>query len=483
MERYGFGRVRAGPVEKQSVNTSVRSIDSRVPRPTVASVSVNLHECGATTIADGARRRAGAVGLSIWTAIVIAAVVWPQVSPLDPLGGVSAAPFLGSWKWSGRLWSLVAAGAGVALVFVVPRLASAIERRWVPAFAGLVGTGWAVVLAASTDGLHRLASPLSSKREYLPFARHIDPARFLDTFVQRAGGYPTHVKGHPPGMVLLLWLLDRIGLAGPGWAAVLVLAIWGLGVASVVWTVGRLGGESAERRTAPFVALTPAVVWAATSGDALIAGVTALAIAVTIAAITSSARDRWLVAAQAFGGGVLFGAALFLSYGVAPLILAPVAVAVVGRCWRPLVWATAGIATAVVAFAAAGFWWFDGLAATRRFYLAGLSRHRSYAYFVLAGNLGALALAIGPAAGAGLGRMIAGARRHPEVVVIAAVIVAVLFADVSGMSKAEVERIWLPYTIWIAAAGGAVSTRHVRSWLGVQVALALGLQLWLVTPW
>jgi hypothetical protein len=55
------------------------------------------------------------------------------------------------------------------------------------------------------------------------------------------------------------------------------------------------------------------------------------------------------------------------------------------------------------------------------------------------------------------------------------------------MSKAEVERIWLPYTLWLAAAGGAAvggaNRRRTQGWLAVQVGLALALQAWLVTPW
>jgi hypothetical protein len=134
-------------------------------------------------------------------------------------------------------------------------------------------------------------------------------------------------------------------------------------------------------------------------------------------------------------------------------------------------------------FALLGFWWFDGLELTHRLYYRGLARLRPYAYFVVAGNLAALAFAVGPATAVGLGRLIARARRRPELVLLGAVGVAVLAADVSGMSKAEVERIWLPFTLWLSAAGGAVGTRSARSWLSGQVALTLGLEVWLVTTW
>jgi hypothetical protein len=436
-------------------------------------------------------RRAAAVGLVLWLIVVAASMLWPHYWKLDPLAGISAAPFYGHWAWSAPGWMLVAVAFGVAAVLGLPRLFSRLRPVWIPVVAGAVGAGWAVTLAATGGGLHKIAAPLESKYEVLPFAAHIDGSTFVRTFVASAHRYPTHVMGHPPGLVLVFWLLDRVGLVGPGWAAALVLAGWGIGVAAVVWTVGNLAGSRAAGRAAPFVALVPAVVWAATSVDALIAGVTAVGIALVVAAmvVDGDKVDRRLGRADvlALCGGLVIGGALYLSYGVAPLLLVPVVVAVWRRRARPLVLAAVGMAVVVALFSLAGFWWLDGLSLTRGFYFAGLARVRPFAYFALAGNLGALALAAGPAVAAGMGRMVGSARRRPELVVLGAVAVAVLLADVSGMSKAEVERIWLPFTLWLAAAGGAAaegrSVRRTQGWLAVQVGLALLLQAWLVTPW
>ena len=452
-------------------------------RPTVGRVTAGLEVRNANGTHDAVARSCGAIGGALWLAVVAVSVAWPHLSPLDPRAGISAAPFFGRWTWSGQLWTLVATLVGLALVITLPEGFCRLASGRVPLAAGVSAIAWSALLAASTDGLHRLASPLNSPFEYLPFARHIRPGAFLDTFVERAVAYPIHVKGHPPGMVLLFWFLDRVGLAGPGWAAFVVLCAWGVGVAAVVWTTGRLGGDDAARRAAPFVALAPAVVWAATSGDGLIAGVTATAIALMVAAITTPEVDRTRTSALAVGGGLIFGAALFLSYGVAPLVLVPLAVA---RSRRRAFWllpAAAGVVAVTASFAVAGFWWPDGLTATRNFYLAGVSTHRSYAYFVLAGNRGALALAVGPATGAGVARLLGGRPTRPDAVVMGAVLIAVVIADLSGMSKAEVERIWLPYSLWIVAGAGAVSSQRSRWWLGAQVALAIGLQAWLVTPW
>ncbi len=47
---------------------------------------------------------------------------------------------------------------------------------------------------------------------------------------------------------------------------------------------------------------------------------------------------------------------------------------------------------------------------------------------------------------------------------------AIALADLSGMSKGEVERIWLPFVPWIAVATVVFRGREARGWLGAQVA-------------
>ena len=283
----------------------------------------------AATRPDDARR-AGAVGLVVWLVVVAAGVLWPKVSALPPRAGIDAAPFYGLWDWTAPGWMLLAVAVGAAGVVWLPAWCRRVRLAWLAPSTAFAGVAWAVVVAACGDGLHRIASPLRSRYEYLPFAATVRPGRFLETFVERAHTYPTHVKGHPPGITLAFWAIDRVGLSGPGWAAVLVLAGWGVGVGAVVWAMHDLAGAERARRAAPFVALVPGVVWAATSGDALIAGATAGAIALCVAA-TSLDRSPRAAVGFALGGGVAFGLALHLSYGVVPLLVVPGAVAVARR--------------------------------------------------------------------------------------------------------------------------------------------------------
>ncbi len=56
-----------------------------------------------------------------------------------------------------------------------------------------------------------------------------------------------------------------------------------------------------------------------------------------------------------------------------------------------------------------------------------------------------------------------------------------LVADLSGMSKAEVERIWLPFAVWTCLA--CAELPHPRRWLAAQAALALLVNHLLLTVW
>ncbi len=57
---------------------------------------------------------------------------------------------------------------------------------------------------------------------------------------------------------------------------------------------------------------------------------------------------------------------------------------------------------------------------------------------------------------------------------------------ISGMSKGEVERIWLPFAIWLLPAGAvlAAGRRHVATgWLGVQATAAIVVATAVKTSW
>jgi hypothetical protein len=185
----------------------------------------------------------------------------------------------------------------------------------------------------------------------------------------------------------------------------------------------------------------------------------------------------------ALGGGFLFGVSAFLSYGLVLLTVIPVVVALARRRVRPLLLAALGALPVFAAFLAAGFWWLAGFAATRRRYWAGIAHHRPYRYFVVA-NLAALALAVGPAGAVALAWL----QKRSAWLLTGSAVAAVAVADLSGLSKGEVERIWLPFVPWILLATAAFGAtrgrgRDARGWIAAQATTGLILEMAVRSPW
>jgi hypothetical protein len=332
---------------------------------------------------------------------------------------------------------------------------------------------------AFADGPVNLFSPLTTRWDYLhdlPLVSTAGLHAFLAGFVDHASAFSTHVRAHPPGMLVLLWGMDRLGLGGPRWEAAVVVAVAASMVPAALIALRAVAGETRARAAAPFLAFGPAALWLATSGDALFAGVTAWAVTLVVLAACSEGRRSDVLAA---GGGLLFGVAALLSYGSVLVAAVAIAVCTARRRYRPVALAAAAAALAGLAFAPAGFNWFEGIRSAHAQYLAGASRYRPQSYFVL-GNLGAFAIALGPAAVAGMVAL----RHRPTWLLVAGGLAGVLIADLSGLSKGEVERIWLPFVPWIVVATSALNTRpRAAGWLGLQVVTAVGVQLLVRSPW
>jgi hypothetical protein len=368
----------------------------------------------------------------------------------------------------------VAVGAaGVAGADIVARRLAWRRLIWAAFGAALL---WAVVLAAwdGAAGFTRSAASPVDYRAALPLIG--SPERFLSTFVDTIGRYPSHVRAHPPGLALVVYVMEAIGLRGAGPLAALELFVGALSVPAVLIAVRDVASETHARAAAPFVVFLPAAVfWS--SGDAIFLGVGTWAVTLLILATGDRERRADLLA---IGGGLLAGAGVFLSYGLVLLGVVPLAVAVRRRAWRPLVVACLPVAAWFALFAVAGFWWFDGLAATRVQYAESLARVRPYPFF-LAANLAALLVALGPAVWVAVARL----RDRRLWLLVGAALVAVAVADISGLSKAEVERIWLPFMPWIAVAtAGAFDDASARrTWLCVNVTWAIAVQALVRSPW
>ena len=410
-----------------------------------------------------------------WALLILAGhLLGAALYARQPLVHIGAPPLVGSFDLRLTARVLPALALAAAAVAWAPSLALRLRWRGLLAASWAAAAGWAVALAA-TDGWRAIAAPLATKYEQLAAVSLVDtPGRFLASFSDVLASYPTHVQGHPPGGVLVLWAIDGAGLGGAAAAAVLAISCGAVTAPAVLVAARALAGEAHARAAAPFVVFAPAAVWMATSMDALYAAVGAVGIALFALACTTTRGRR--AALLALAAGLALGAALMLSYGIAPLGAVVAAIAVGRRRPAAVAWAGAGVGLVLAAFLALRFNWFEGLAATREQYLAGVSRRRPYAEFLVI-SLAAFALAVGPAVAAGLAQL----RDRGVWLLAGGVLVALAAADLSGMSKGETERIWLHFVPWLLVATAALG--RSRRWLAAQVGLALLLQLAVRSPW
>jgi hypothetical protein len=217
--------------------------------------------------------------------------------------------------------------------------------------------------------------------------------------------------------------------------------------------------------------------------------------ALALLAVAATGTSRWRTAVAGLAAGLLLGSAVYLSYGLVLLAVPALAVLVCARTVRPLPYVLLGAAAVAAAFTLAGFNWWEAYGLLKTRYFQGYGGVRPYSYWLF-GDLGAVVVAAGPAAVAGLRRVLAGVpgsvrtwrgggdpRALAAVVLPCAFLLVIVAADLSGMSKAETERIWLPFTLWLPAAAALLPSRGRRGWLAAQVVVALLVNHLLLTGW
>ncbi|MCM6772051.1 hypothetical protein NDR87_02835 [Nocardia sp. CDC159] len=462
----------------------------------------------------GTASRADLVCAGVAVALVAIAMAVPRIlgEQWDGRLSAGAAPLIGAGLPHAG-WGTVPAIAIAGLVIAYgPSLAHRLPWRALLALTWFTAVCWAFALAM-VDGWQRgFAGRLSTGDAYLPEVGGITgigpmlrefSGRILDF---QPNSWPAPVAGHPPGALLTFVLLDRIGLGGGAWAAWLCTLAGCSAAVAVAVTLRALGSEQRARAATPFLALAPAAVWLAVSADALFAGVTAWAVALLALALRGHG-DRLLCALCA---GLLFGVGLHLGYGLVLMAIPAAAVVTIGLAaarpaaytFRPVLVAAVGLGSIVAVFVAAGFWWYTGHPlAVQRYYQA-TAAERPNSYWVWA-NLAATACALGPATAAALHRVRPELTRtfsvklatpqslwrphlasaEPVALLAAAGLAAILMADLSGLSKAETERIWLPFDMWVLAAAALLPARGTRLWLAAQAATALLVNHLVLTNW
>jgi hypothetical protein len=447
-----------------------------------------------------ARRETLAVAVAV--ALVAAAFVLPRlhwgVRPRLDVGQerfgthAGAAPIFGAWEIHASWGTGPAILIAVAVVAWGPAVAQRLSWRALTLGAWATACAWAFSLAM-IDGWQRgFAGRLTTRDEYLSQVPSItDIPAAVRTFASRIVDYQpnswtTHVSGHPPGALLTFVWLDRLGLHGGAWAGLLCLLAGSSAAAAVLIGVRALADERTARLAAPFVAVAPTAIWVAVSADGYFAGVAAWGLTLLAVAVHRPIRFPALVAG---GAGLLLGWSVFLSYGLVLLGLPALAVLVSASDWRAVLRALGAAAlaslTVAVSFAVAGFYWIDGYTLVQQRYWQGIAKDRPFQYWGWA-NLASVVCAIGLGSVAGISRAFDWAavrRRSGFHLLLLAMVAVIVCADLSMLSKAEVERIWLPFTVWLTAAPALLPGRSHRWWLAVNAAGALVVNTVMVTNW
>jgi methylthioxylose transferase len=373
-------------------------------------------------------------------------------------------------------WAItrVRSGAAFAALAYVVTLAVGLSVA-----AARIGTaGWSQVFDLGRGGA------FEAKFEYLPALpalRH-GVAYYVHHFAQLLPYLPTHTKGNPPGPLVAMHLLS---ITTPGRLAAVCMIVGSL-VTPLTYSLGRaLGGpdggsgggavdpERRARIAATFVAFSPCVlVYGFTSVDFVFA---AMAAAVACLLVC---RRGWLVAL----GCVAAGVAAFFSW----ILLAIPVWAVIVVYVRDGHGAAVHLAASVVAGAAgftlvlAAIWGYDPLAILRAVHQAygmGAAAQRPYAFWLFGSPAAWITLLGLPIAWLALRSL---QRGEPAAVALALIVVV---SAVAGFTKAETERIWLPYVPLACAAAAATPIVRLRTALIAMALAALAVTVLFGTTW
>ncbi len=379
--------------------------------------------------------------------------------------GTATPPFVADYLPDAQLpWALLAAAGAVAAAWAAGRLTrpglALPAPAWLAALT-LLALAPGLALGAARNGplgwreifLLTDGGSFEAKNEYLPglAALRYGPRFFLDRFAELVPSLPVNVAGHPPGLLLAL---HALGITGAGGLAALCIGA-AAATPALTWLLARaLGLPVAHARMAGVLAaLSPMLLlFGITSADAVF-----MALGTAAAALLVAPR----LALRAAGCAALAVVTLFSWALLAIGAWAALAVLVREGPRRALALAV-GCGLAVVtldgALAATTGWDPVGtLRATEAYYRNSVASRRPYAFW-LVGSPVAFAVALGLPIAAGV--LLAAQRRAPAAVALVAVVAV---ASLAGFTKAETERIWLPFVpLACVAAAGVLGPARLR---------------------
>ncbi len=384
---------------------------------------------------EGARQ---ARELAIWAVLVAAGFGLTALAvALSARVGSPSPPFTGHFRFKIKIGSLLAPATAITVLAAVR--AGIVERLGWSALliVGYAATLWWAVSLALVDGGNGFASPIASPNEYLHDVPSVGnhPGHFLSTFTTQAPHYSFATRTHPPGPVLLLWAMGKVGIHRPEVIGILVTVLACAYVPMLAIAVRSLCHETAARRLLPVLVLAPYTVWLAVSMDAI---VLLLAVAFVTLGVLGSEPGRsplWALAS-----GLLLGADSLLNYAVAWLGVSLVAIYFVRR--RPLLNVLTGIGALlpIMLAQAFGFAWTSGLSVAQSDFSLRIGPHRSWLLWSFL-DLLILLIACGPT----IIRAVRRLHLTPAWPLVVGAGLAVGFAILSGLSRGEVERSWLAF--------------------------------------
>jgi hypothetical protein len=393
-------------------------------------------------------------------------------------------------------WLLAGAGVAVVLIAAAPwaltRAPAGLPFAAL-AYGGSLAFGLAVNAArlgpAGWDHvfLRGRGGSYEARYEYLPALRllHRGVAKYVHEYPQLLPYLPTHAKGNPPGPVVLMHLLGisdaaRLSAVCIGVGALCAPLAYALGrelgatPASSGASTGESTGESRGRRAALLTAFSPAVVlFGVTSADYAFAAL--------------GTGCAWLLVsrspARRAAGTVLAALASFFSWVLLAIPVWAVIVVLRRDGWRAALLTAAAAAGAIAAFTGllALVWGYDPVAVIRALqpiYDHGEAVKRPYAFWVFGSPTAFLAILGVPIAWLALRSL---ARGEPAALALGAVIAV---AAIAGFSKAETERIWLPFVpLACVAAATLIPPRRMPVVLAALAAQAIAIEVLFATVW
>jgi methylthioxylose transferase len=257
----------------------------------------------------------GSSALVIAVALVSWATIWGRRVQKNPDVKLGAAPLVGQWKFRPSIGFLMPIGLALLIIVAIPRLFVRLQTRWVVLSSVGLTAAFTAALAGA-DGRVAMLAPVVHRSEYWFWANKMPPTRQMLAKYDQYDfivNFGTHIKGHPPGYMLMFKALAALGLAKPWIIASLSYISAGVVAGSVLVVARRFGTAKLTRKAAPVLMLAPYAVWMGTSADAVFSALVALG-AAGIAMATTSAQDgrRRVFAILA---GLSIGAALYSSWG------------------------------------------------------------------------------------------------------------------------------------------------------------------------